>query len=52
MKKEHSNAKHKELTIDAISKLSGFKSRTTFYSVFKNKTNKTDAVYKRLQDVS
>ncbi|MGY5355573.1 helix-turn-helix domain-containing protein [Wenyingzhuangia sp. IMCC45467] len=45
--------KSKDLTIDAIAELSGFKSRATFYRVFKDKTNLTPAQYvKTLNSVS
>lgn len=37
--------KSESLTIEAIAELSGFKSRATFYRVFKDKTNLTPAQY-------
>ncbi|MGY5351834.1 helix-turn-helix domain-containing protein [Wenyingzhuangia sp. IMCC45533] len=37
--------KSKDLTIDAIAELSGFKSRATFYRVFKDKTKMTPLQY-------
>ncbi|WP_029489345.1 helix-turn-helix domain-containing protein [Ochrovirga pacifica] len=45
--------KSSNLTIDAIAELSGFKSRATFYRVFKDKTNLTPAQYvKKYKSVS
>lgn len=45
--------KSKSLTIDAIAELSGFKSRATFYRVFKDKTKMTPMEYiKKFKTVS
>ncbi|MBN2662169.1 MAG: tetratricopeptide repeat protein [Bacteroidales bacterium] len=39
--------KHKNLTLDAIADLVGFKSRSSFYSVFKKNTGVTPAFFKK-----
>ncbi|NIJ44173.1 AraC-like DNA-binding protein [Wenyingzhuangia heitensis] len=45
--------KSKDLTIDAIAELSGFKSRATFYRAFKERTNLTPVQYvKQFKSVS